>query len=172
MIRMINGSTRIGLNLYNAASGPFVTDEATEKRLVSLGAAEYVAETPPTPAETGAPAAGSSGAGNDNPDTENGTAGQETPEDGTAYADMKAPALRNLMKERGLPCKVGIKNAEMIAALEAYDKEHAAAEPLADGADGGANAEGVEDEEPPTEDEESVEDGEQPPELDTGDIVV
>lgn len=172
MIRMINGSTRIGLNLYTAASGPFVTDEATEKRLVSLGAAEYVAETPPTPAGMGAPAAGSSGAGNDNPDAENGAAGQETPEDGTAYADMKAPALRNLMKERGLPCKVGIKNAEMIAALEAYDKEHAAAEPLADGADGGANAEDAEDEEPPTEDEEGDEDGEQPPELGAEDIVV
>lgn len=165
MIRMINGSTRIGTNIFNAASGPFEADEATEKRLVSLGAAEYVAETPPTPAGTGAPAAGSAGAGNDNPDAENGAAGQETPEDGIAYADMKAPALRNLMKERGLSCKVGIKNAEMIAALEAYDKEHAATEPPADDADGSANAEDTKDEETP-------EGGEPLPELGGEDIVV
>lgn len=105
MIRMINGSTRIGLNLYTAASGPFDADAATEKRLVSLGVAEYVTEKSPTPTETGAPAAGSAGAGTSNPDTENPTGGEKSGEghlDPEQLRTMTNAQLKKLAEDMGL----------------------------------------------------------------------
>ena len=56
MIRMIKGNTRIGSDLHTAGGKPFSAGEATEKRLVSLGVAEYVKERAAPPAAGGAPA--------------------------------------------------------------------------------------------------------------------
>ena len=122
--------------------------------LISRGEAEEV----PRRAATVAPATGESTEGNDTPEAGKPTEAQEEGESGGPYDNMKAQDLRNLMKERGLPCKVGIKNADMIAALEAYDREHAAPEPETDTA--------ALDEDPAdVPDEDEIEDGELPPDL-------
>ena len=42
MIRLISGVTRVGSRTYSPADGSIALDEATEKRLVSVGVAQYV----------------------------------------------------------------------------------------------------------------------------------
>lgn len=154
MIRMINGSTLINGTLYSASSGPFEAGEATEKRLVALGAAAYTTEKPLTPAESGAPAAGSAGTGNDTPEGTNPTEGRETGESGKtlpAYdTGMKADYLRDLMKQLGIPVKVGMSKGDMVAALDAHFALYRESD----------------------EDGEPVEDGEQPPALGAEEPVV
>lgn len=89
MIRMVQGSTRIGLNLYSASSGAFETDAATEKRLVSLGVAVYVTERPRTSKETGAPATGKSKAGNNAPKGKNLAKGKQAAKNAASKKDAK-----------------------------------------------------------------------------------
>ncbi|MBO6266901.1 MAG: hypothetical protein J6M06_01580 [Synergistaceae bacterium] len=120
MIRMINGSTRIGLNLYTAASGPFDADAATEKRLVSLGVAEYVTEKSPTPTETGAPAASSAGAGTSNPEETNSTEGEETGErtlDPEQLRTLSNAQLKKLAEDMGLDTSKMKVKEDFVAAI-------------------------------------------------------
>lgn len=161
-IRIISGSYgadngRLGVRVIDRGQTCEV-DEAEAKRLVALGVAVIETETPASQQAAPIPPAESNGEGNDTPEAGKPTEAQEKGESVGPYDNMKAQALRNLMKERGLPCKVGVKNADMIAALEAYDREHAAPEPEADAA--------ALDEDPAdVPDEDEIEDGELPPDL-------
>ena len=124
-IMIINGSYgadngRGGVKVINRGQTCEV-DEAEAKRLVLLGVAVIDTDSPLPPAETGAPAADSSGAGNDTPDAETPAGAQETGESGK-YAGMKVAELRALMKERGLSMRVGMTKVDMAAALIASEQ--------------------------------------------------
>ena len=96
MIRMIHGSTRIGVNIYSPRNGAFQTDEAIEQRLVELGVAAYV--TPPTPIIRSV----------------------SSPPVVPAYdITMKMDALRAVMKEHGVPFVLGMSKVDAVAALDA-----------------------------------------------------
>ncbi len=109
---------------------PIDVDETEAKRLVDSGVAEYVHRE----AVATAPAShGDEGHNGNIPDPE---AGQECPGDGEneedpegdddspAFStDMKADELRSAMRERGLPIRVGMTKAEMVAALNGSEEE-------------------------------------------------
>ena len=99
MIRMIHGSTRIGVDIYSPRNGAFQADEATEHRLVSLGVAAYVA--PPEPGALPKP-----------------TEDNALPPD--YDATMKMDQLRAIMKEHGVPFTLGMSKADAVAALDAH----------------------------------------------------
>ena len=115
--------------------------DADAKLLISRGEAEKAAPQ----AAAGAPATDKSGAGSNSPEDLKPENGQETGESGAYSADMSAADLRDAMKQNGLKVKVGMSKAEMAAALNAK-----------------AAAEG--DGELPA-DEDEVEDGDTPPDL-------
>ena len=160
---------RGGVNVIDRGQTCEVSD-GEAKRLIALGVAKAATKTPAAAAETPAPAPASDGPGGNTPDDGKPATAQETGKNGGGYAAMKAQDLRNLMKERGLPCKVGIKNADMIAMLEAYDKEHSADATPENGSDGAADGDNDGGGDPGTDEE--VNDGEQPPDLGAGDPIV
>ncbi len=122
-------------------------------RLIATGDAAPAEDLPPTRAEAVAPASPAVGACDNMPGEDEPTQAQQADESGSISASMKAAVLRDLMKQNGLPYKVGMTKAEMAAALNSH---------LATGAE--------EHELPPDpddpEDADEMEDGELPPVLD------
>ena len=122
-------------------------------RLIAAGDAAPAEDLPPTRAEAGAPASPAVEACDNMLVEDEPTQAQQADESGSISASMKAAALRDLMKQNGLPYKVGMTKAEMAAALNAHfgsaaDDSELPPDPDADP------------------DEEVVEDGELPPDLD------
>ena len=122
-------------------------------RLIATGDAAPAEDLPPTRAEADAPASPVAEACDDIAKGDAPIQAHQEAESGKASADMKAAELRDLMKQNGLPYKVGMTKAEMAAALNSH---------LATGAE--------EHELPPDpddpEDADEMEDGELPPVLD------
>jgi len=120
-------------------------------RLIAAGDAAPAEDLPPTRAEAGTPASPAVEACDNMPVEDEPTQAQQADESGSISASMKAAALRDLMKQNGLPYKVGMTKAEMASALNA----HLAAK------------EGELLPDPDVEaDEDAIEDGEMPPVLD------
>lgn len=107
MIRMKSGSTLIGGKLFDARDGAFEAPAEIEERLVNIGVAVKVAETPAeTVKDTGSVEV---------PQTEeNGT---EAVCEDESYKDASVADLRKIAKERGIKFRVGMTKAEMIDAL-------------------------------------------------------
>ena len=141
MIQMINGVSRIDGVDRKASDGSFEASPDVEKRLVSLGAAEYVVTAAPpkmTAADNGIPEQVQSlardveeinGTNIETAETENGT-GNETAEDeddsetevklGTYSIDTPVSELRTIAKEVGISFKVCTTKEEMVAMLDDY----------------------------------------------------
>lgn len=119
MIRMICGSTRINDKLYSADDGPFSADEATEKRLVGLGVAEYVGGK--SVATSGESVSGGE-TGVDIPAEE--TAAErpyEAVTDIPEYSiDSTIGELRTLAKSAGLTFKANTKKGDLVKMLDEY----------------------------------------------------
>ncbi|MBO6231803.1 MAG: hypothetical protein ILA17_06220 [Ruminococcus sp.] len=119
MIQMICGSTAIGTTIYSEADGAFSADEATEKRLVSLGVAKYVdGKAVATSTED----ASSDETGVDIPADEN--AAEDVSEDVSdipVYSvDTPMPELKTLAKNAGISFKVGTRKEDLVKMLDEY----------------------------------------------------
>lgn len=83
-----------------AGDPAFQVEDAEAARLVSLKVAAYVDENSSSKSET------------------------EAPKGIPSYnADMKSTELREIMSDYGIPYKVGMSKADMVAALDEYFKE-------------------------------------------------
>lgn len=134
MIRMTHGSTRIGVEIYTSKSGAFQADEATERRLVSLGVAVWVLPdldegTPPSDAETSTKVRENRRTGNTMPDSGNST---EATGGGSIRDDlmnMKREDMERLAAELGIDeqtiraCKNKNELADEIVAAEGEGEE-------------------------------------------------
>ena len=132
MIRMVQGSTRVGLNLHSASTGAFSADQATEDRLVSLGVAVRVeatdhAETSPRAdsavvANAEAPGGASTPAGAEIAAEGDGeaTGGHLDPEQ---LLTMSNAELKKLAEDMGLDASKCRTKAAYIALIVAADVE-------------------------------------------------
>lgn len=119
-----------------AGDPPFEVEDAEAERLVAMGVAAYAdiepVATPPKQEEDDE-------TGDDTPEGDTGANVEETSDpddaeipDGTEDdagedeekphydVEMKMPEIRELMEQHGLPYKVGMTKAEMVAALDDY----------------------------------------------------
>ncbi len=119
MIRMICGSTAINKRLYSADDGPFSADEATEKRLVGLGVAEYVGGNP---VATSGESVSGGDKGVDIPDEENAAESPyEAVDDIPEYSvDTPMSELRTLAKNAGISFKANIKKEALVKMLDEF----------------------------------------------------
>lgn len=122
MIRIINGTTRIGNEVFTSSSGNIEADEAVESRLVSLGIAEYVTPvaTPITDDFKSVPSENASETEEPAESLYEGEADEAVDDTSIPEYSIDSPMseLRALMKENGLSAKVGITKADMVAALD------------------------------------------------------
>lgn len=114
MIRMINGTTRIGNKIYSASDGCFEADAETEARLIARGVAVAVSGGVATPVVYG-----------DEVDKGSGKtpeySGAESADDVPAYDEnTSAKELREIGKKVGIKLPVGINKAEMRRLLDEY----------------------------------------------------
>lgn len=111
---------------------PFSLSPEQEKRLVSIGVAEYV-DAPAAPTETGPEDV------DDAPEAETEVPAGEAEDDGAALDEMSAKELREYGKELGLTFRVGMTKAEMreaiVAAEDAAEPEDDEAPPAFDAAE-------------------------------------
>jgi len=118
MIRMITGACRIGSELITPASGAFEADEKTEKRLVSLGVAEFVNTGIATPVICEEEDETSENKLDEEKPTESEIEGYaDTPE---YSVDSSVSVLRKIAKENGITFKVGMTKEEMVNALDEF----------------------------------------------------
>ena len=137
MIRMISGVSRIDGKVRSRSDGPFRADADIEKRLVSLGVAEYVdrvvkdVATPQNGDEDDDTGENSSegengseskfeGENSDDVDMDS----EDTPGDDVDIPEYSTESsvtdLRNIAKERGITFPAGTKKEDMVAALDEY----------------------------------------------------
>lgn len=119
MIRMICGSTRVNDRLYSAEDGAFSAGEATEKRLVSLGVAEYVGGNA---VATSGESVSDGETGVDIPDEENTAQSvSEAVSDIPEYSiDSPIGELRTLAKNAGISFKANTKKDALVKMLDEY----------------------------------------------------
>lgn len=119
MIRMINGTCRIGTELVTPQTGAFSTEKETENRLVSLGVAEYVnGQAAPRGFER-ENEAGSGGNTSEEKPSEN--APQEAESGIPIYnTKMTAKELRAIGEKEGVKFKPRATKEEMVAQLDEY----------------------------------------------------
>lgn len=119
MIRMINGACRIGAELMSPQSGAFEAEPQTEKRLVTLGVAEYVGgQAEESPHERG----NGLGVGGNTPENEPAeNASQEADSDIPRYSmDTTAKELRAIGEKEGLVFKPQATKKEMVTQLDEH----------------------------------------------------
>ena len=119
MIKIVNGVYGHYINgkvvPKDKNAEPFELTPEQEERLVNLGVAKYVGGTEPV--------------GEEAPSNEAAPVEDDAPvEEGKSLDDMTVNELRELGKEYGLTFKVGMKKADMVAAILAASDEAAPVE--------------------------------------------
>lgn len=119
MIQMICGSTRIGAEIFSAASGAFNAPAEAEKRLVDSGAAVYVGVKPvATSGESGL----KGDTGVNIPNAGNATGGLYEPVDDIPNYDMEMTAkeLREIAENEGLTVSPRASKKDIVNILDEH----------------------------------------------------
>lgn len=124
MIRMISGSTRIGKRSYTPDDGCFAAAPEVEARLVSLGVAEYAAETQFAPVATGSTPESGDAPCSDIPSAENGAESDaEAHLDAEQLQELTVAQLKELAEEMGIATAKLKRKDDLIAAIIAVPVE-------------------------------------------------
>ncbi len=115
MIRIVNGSIRIGKRLVGRKDGPVQLERAAEARLVKIGVAEYVQEVQAPPAEATPVVAIEEVAPVADAEEVEETAEEELNE--AALMAMEFNALRALAKELGVDTKKVKSRVALVSAV-------------------------------------------------------